>query len=173
MACVILALRLPWTAWRGRWKPALPIDGTSVLRMRARPTDIDLYRHINNGRFLTLMDLGRTDLAARTRMLRVFAQQRWRPVAGGATIRFRRPINILRRYELHTRVAGWHDRWVFFEQVFLHGDTLHARGYVKVAVLGRDGRPVDMGEVLAACGWEGPAPELPAGITAWQASDAS
>ena len=45
-----------------------PVDPNSVGRIRIRvlPTDIDLLRHLNNGRYLSLFDLGRWDLLTRT-----------------------------------------------------------------------------------------------------------
>ena len=38
----------------------------SVLTFRVWPGDLDLNVHMNNGRYLTVMDLGRLDLMART-----------------------------------------------------------------------------------------------------------
>src|SRR5687768_16441057 len=38
---------------------------TSVLRFHVWPGDLDFFGHMNNGRFLTLMDSGRFDIMAR------------------------------------------------------------------------------------------------------------
>ncbi len=43
-------------AWRA---PKLGILETSVLRFRVWPNDLDFNFHLNNGRYLTLMDIGR------------------------------------------------------------------------------------------------------------------
>ena len=59
-----LWLRLIWLSHDRRGggrRCALP-DGMSVLRFRAWPTDLDPSLHVNNGRYLALMDLGRLDL---------------------------------------------------------------------------------------------------------------
>lgn len=42
-----------------------PLD-TSVLKMRTWPGDLDINFHMNNGRYLTLMDLGRFNLTIRS-----------------------------------------------------------------------------------------------------------
>jgi acyl-CoA thioesterase FadM len=44
-----------------------PLDllGESVVRFRVWPGDLDFNLHMNNGRYLTLMGLGRLDLMAR------------------------------------------------------------------------------------------------------------
>ena len=41
------------------------------IRVTTLPTDIDLLRHMNNGRYLSLFDLGRWDLLVRTGLLDV------------------------------------------------------------------------------------------------------
>jgi len=46
-----------WLTWRSR--PKLTIDEVSRITLRVWPTDLDVYNHMNNGVFLTLMDIGR------------------------------------------------------------------------------------------------------------------
>ena len=38
----------------------------SVMKMTVMPGDIDVFMELNNGRFLTLMDFGRFDVAIRS-----------------------------------------------------------------------------------------------------------
>ena len=47
---------------RLRRRGHLPPTGVSRIRLTTLPTDIDLLRHMNNGRYLSLFDLGRWDL---------------------------------------------------------------------------------------------------------------
>ncbi len=59
-------LRLLLTArWRGRLGP---LD-ESVLKLRVWPVDLDVNLHMNNGRYLSVMDLGRVDVILRTGLL--------------------------------------------------------------------------------------------------------
>jgi hypothetical protein len=53
------------------WRPKLegPLD-VSRLRFTVLPNDLDASLHMNNGRYWTLMDLGRMDLLLRTGLWR-------------------------------------------------------------------------------------------------------
>ena len=53
----MLLLRLRWLRAR-----RISIWDTARTPFRVVPTDLDLLRHMNNGKYLTLMDLGRMDL---------------------------------------------------------------------------------------------------------------
>ena len=58
-------IRLVTEFIRFRRAPALPLTGTHVSRHMCLPWDIDLWMELNNGRTLTLYDLGRLPLAKR------------------------------------------------------------------------------------------------------------
>ena len=49
-----------------RRAPPLPVDGVHVSHHTCWPWDIDPWRELNNGRTLTLYDLGRVPLAVRS-----------------------------------------------------------------------------------------------------------
>ncbi|HEY4614342.1 MAG TPA: 4-hydroxybenzoyl-CoA thioesterase, partial [Citricoccus sp.] len=49
-----------------RRRSRLSIWDSSSLPLTALPTDIDIARHINNGMYFSLMDLGRFDLMVRS-----------------------------------------------------------------------------------------------------------
>lgn len=169
---LVLGIRSPLAGLLAARKPQLGLLDESRVRMRVHATDCDINLHINNGRYLSLMDIGRTDVAARCGLKRVFRERGWHVVAAGETIRFRRELRLWSRYTLVTRYVGWADGWCFFEQVFERGDgALAARAYVKVAVLDRDGGRIDGGDVARALDLDPISPELPASLEAWRASD--
>lgn len=113
-----LWLRLIWyllTAWR---RPALEAtQEVSTLPFRVWPTDLDLSMHMNNGRYLTLMDLGRLDFMVRTGLWRPLLRHRWTPIASGIAIRFRRELRVFDKVRLETRLITWSDVTVVMEQV--------------------------------------------------------
>ena len=53
-----------WLAARRR--PSLTVEDESVIRVRVWPHDLDLWGHVNGGRYLTLSDLSRLDFSIRT-----------------------------------------------------------------------------------------------------------
>ncbi len=115
-----LWLRLIWyvlTAWR-RPKLAVP-EGVSRLALRVWPTDLDTSAHLNNGRYLTLMDLGRLDLMVAGGLWRAVLRHKWTPIASAVKIRFRRELRLFQRFEIATRIVAWDDTNVVLEQLFV------------------------------------------------------
>lgn len=54
-----LWLRLLWLIVTAKARGALVLpEGVSIVTFRVWPHDLDLSVHMNNGRYLTLMDLG-------------------------------------------------------------------------------------------------------------------
>ena len=52
-----LYLRLLWTLLRSWRLPPLTIEHTLKRTMRVLPNDLDINGHMNNGRYLTTIDL--------------------------------------------------------------------------------------------------------------------
>jgi acyl-CoA thioesterase FadM len=164
---MVLLLRTLWKGLTLRWRKPLDPLGTSILAFRVWPNDLDVNVHMNNGRFLSVMDLGRFDLTFRTGLGRAMLRNRWMPLVGGVTIRYRRSLDPFERYELHTRLLGWDAKWVFLEQRFLkRGGDLAAEGIVRALFRGRDGN-VPVAEMLRQMGYTGPEPELPEAVRRW------
>jgi acyl-CoA thioesterase FadM len=135
-----LAFRLLLLLLGVRFRPRLgPLD-ESVLRFTVWPTDLDLNLHMNNSRYLAIMDLGRTDLVLRMGVLRELRRRRWNPVVGHLTIRYRRSLAPFQRYHLRTRMVCWDERAFYLEQRFERGGELMARAVVRGVFLGPDGR---------------------------------
>lgn len=115
-----LWIRLFWylaTAWR-RPHLALP-DDPSVLSFRVWPHDLDTSAHMNNGRYLTLMDLGRLDVMVSSGLWRAVLHHRWTPIASAITIRFRRELRCFQRFRLETRLLCWDKAAVVMEHLFV------------------------------------------------------
>jgi acyl-CoA thioesterase FadM len=144
--------------------------GESRLRFRVMPGDLDVNLHMNNGRYLSLMDLGRFDLVIRMGLLAQARRRRWRPLVGSSMIRYRRSLEPFRRFTLVTRVLAWDDRWVVFEQRFERQGQLCAVALVRALFRGPDGNvPTD--EVLRAAGYTGARPPFPEYLRQWAAAD--
>lgn len=152
---------------RVRGKSPLGIWDTSHASFRVNLADLDVQRHMNNGRYLSIMDLGRMDLMLRSGFWKRIADQGWYPVVAGQTITYRRSLGLWQRFELSTRVLGYDERWIYMEQVFRVGETVHADAVVRARFLRRGGSSVDVDEVLRLAG---PVPEdlvLPEWVADW------
>lgn len=158
---VLMALRRPY---------ARPLDESSLPLRVWPPFDLDPNLHLNNGRFLSLMDLGRMDLVVRCGLGKALWQRRWRPLVASAVIRYRGSLEPFQRFELKTRIAGWDEKWFWIEQRFVVGERTVAIGAIKGLFRGPQGN-VSTAEVLTTAGVDQPAPALPAWLQAWREAD--
>ena len=151
----------------GQWRRSrLGLLEESVVDFRVWPLDLDFNLHMNNGRYLTVMDLGRVDLMGRQGTLGLMLRQRWTPVVAGQTIAYRRPLKPFQRYSLHSRVVCWDDKFVYLEQRFQAAGKVMASAIVKAAVLAEQ-RPLRPREMLRQAGLERRSPPMPPAIKAW------
>ncbi len=115
-----LWLRLIWTvivtALAGKTTDILQ---AFRLRMRVLPNDLDTNLHMNNGRYLTLMDLGRLNFVTRIGMMRAMAKSKCIPVLSSAKIRYRIPLYLWQEFDLETRLVCWDEKWAYIEQRFI------------------------------------------------------
>ena len=130
----------------------------SLLRLRVWPTDMDLNFHLNDGRYISLTGLGRIDLMLGTGLLRRAMKRGQYPVVGAVTIRYRREIKAFEKFSLRSRIAGWDDKWTYFEHRFEKDGELAAIAYAR-GVLRTRGGPVPTRDVISE-----PSPPLPPDI---------
>ncbi|QKV19715.1 thioesterase family protein [Oricola thermophila] len=129
------------------------------VRLRCWPNDLDINLHMNNGRYLTIMDLGRLDLLLRTGLWRTMRERKWYPVVAAEKIAFRRSLNAFDTFELTTQVIGWDEKWLYIEHRMERDGNVMAQAFIKGLFLGPEGK-VPMADLVAAAGHEGPSPEM-------------
>lgn len=146
-----LLLRLALVLIRGRRGLRLNLFDTASLHMRVWPTDLDVLMHMNNGRYLSLMDLGRIDLLVRCGFWAEAKQRGWFPVLGSATVTYRRPLRAFEQYRLDTRLVTWDERWFYLEHSFIRRGKVVTHATVKAMILSSTG-PVATTAALGAIG---------------------
>jgi acyl-CoA thioesterase FadM len=119
--------------------PPIGVLETDTLYQRVWPNDVDFNLHLNNARYLSLMDYARLHLLARGGLLNRVIRERLMPVVGGVWMTYRRSLPLWARYTLATRLVGWDDRWFYMEQTFTGREGLTAVGWVKGALRDRRG----------------------------------
>ena len=138
-----LLLRTLLMLVRSSRRPPLTVWDSSSLPLRVLPTDIDIAMHVNNGMYLSLMDLGRFDLMVRS--------------------------GLWQHYTIETRIIGLDAKAIFFEQRMVADGEVYARAYIATRLVSK-GRPVSQADILKEFG-EPPADlVLPDWIHEWRAS---
>ena len=150
-------------------KRAGPIgfDETHKLNLRVRPWDIDPFLDLNNGRILTLMDLGRFAFFGRLGATAMLRKNRWVGSVAGSVIRYRRRITVFQKLELRTRIIGWDDRFTYFDHSFWRGEECCAQAVIRVVVSNKDGI-VPTERLTTEMGMDPKSPEMPDWVQAWQ-----
>lgn len=154
-----LIFRLLWVVIGAFRRSKLGMLDESVITLRVLPNDLDTNIHMNNGRYLTIMDLGRVDFIIRSGMLKHLREQKWYPVVGSSKLSYKRSLSPFQKYQLKTRVHGWDEKWIYLEQEFVVDGVLYARGIVKTIFL-KDSNKIPSSEVALRLGYEGPSPEI-------------
>ncbi len=159
-------LRMAKELWKFRNAPALPILGAHVSTHMCWPWDLDPWVELNNGRTLTLYDLGRIPLGNRTGLRRVLMANGWGLTVAGNTVRYRRRVRAFDRVTIHSRCIGWDNRFLYIEQSMWKGDDCTSHQIVRSAVTSQDGI-VAPERVFAALGEPTQSPPLPDFVQGW------
>jgi acyl-CoA thioesterase FadM len=157
-----------------RAAPLGPLDA-HISYHRIWPQDLDPWRELNNGRTLTLFDLGRIPMARRMGLDKVLAQNGWGLTVAGNSTRYRRRVTLFQRLRQVSRVIGWDDRFIYMEQSFWRegdsgGDDCTAHMLMRSAITSKGGI-VPPAKMVAALGVDMASPPLPDWVQAWIAAD--
>lgn len=95
------------------------VFATSEMTFHVLPNDLDLNIHMNNGRYLSIMDLGRMDLIIRNGLYKEMLRQNSIPVLASVQMRYRIPLKPFQRYKLVTSVIYWDEKWIYMRQDFV------------------------------------------------------
>lgn len=152
--------------------PPLPILGSHESWHRCWPQDIDIFIEMNNGRILTLLDLGRTVLARRVGLLKALRDNGWGMTMAGCSVRYRKRIRPFVKLRHVSRCVGWDDKFFYLDHTLWIGDECAVQALYRSAVTDKNGivRP---GTVFRSMGFEGERPDLPPWAQAWVDADAT
>ena len=166
-ARVNLWIRLIIMIIRTWWGKRLGPKDTSVVPSMVCPNDLDIYGHMNNGRYLTLMDLGRSDFLHRTGLETVARQNQWKPLVASVMMKYRKPLTLFQTFEIQTKTLCWEASWIYLEQRFVHKGKEIARGYVRGVMVGPYGS-ISADQVMKILDPHIETPEIPEFIQNWR-----
>ena len=151
--------------------PPLGVGEAHVSHHVCWPIDIDPFFEMNNGRTLTLYDLGRMMLLYRIGAVRALRAQGWVGTIAGSSVRYRRRVRAFDRIEMKSRLVGWDERFTYVEQSMWRRSECTSHALLRLAVTGGTGI-VPSADVAAAMDADPISPPLPGWIAAWAAAEA-
>lgn len=164
------AIRFTLEMLRARRMPPLAIGETHVTPIRCLPWDIDFQLEMNNGRILTLFDIGRVPMFARLGVLEEMKRRKWFGTIAGSSVRYRRRITLWQKLELRSRVIGADERFTYIEQGLWRDGECCAHAVLRAAITTGRGI-IPSSEVIAALGFAPEDMALPAWVQAWDSAE--
>ncbi len=160
-------LRLAIVTRRARRAPRLGLFDTHVSRHVCLPWDLDPWKELNNGRTLTIYDLGRIPLAMRTGLIDMLRRQGWGLTVAGSVVRYRRRVRLFDNVEMQSRVLGWDNRFLYIDQSMWKTDgDCAGQAILRTALTDANGI-VTTDRATAALGVAPESPPLPEWVQTW------
>jgi acyl-CoA thioesterase FadM len=142
------------------------------IRVTTLPTDIDVLRHMNNGRYLSLFDLGRWDLLGRTGMTDAMKRNGWYAVVSAETVTFRKSLELWQRFDVESRLLGHDDKAIYLEHRAVVDGEIYARAIIRARMLKRSGGTLSHHELFAAVGRPEGLPDVEPWVHEWATASA-
>lgn len=155
--------------WRFRTKLGFFEEGYTPFRVM--PSDLDTNRHMNNGVFLSIMDLARIDLVYRSGLAKTMKSNGWYPVVASQTIRYRRSLSPFEKFNVKSKLLCWDEKFVYLQQTFLNKEGVVALALVKGRFLKKTGGGVAPFEIAQGMGISTTSPKPPVWIEGWTKSE--
>ena len=166
-------LLVMWRARRRLRKEGTIAPGSlSTIRVTTLPTDLDVLRHMNNGRYLSLFDLGRWDLLGRTGMTDAMKRNGWYAVVSAETVTFRKSLELWQRFDIESRLLGHDDKAIYLEQRAVVDGEIYARAIIRARMLKRRGGTLSHEELFAAVGRPEGLPDVEPWVREWATASA-
>lgn len=160
-------LELISAALRRKKPPTHGLFDTVSMEFRVRLFDIDMNMHLNNAKYLKYMDRCRLEHAVSTGLLDKLIQARCNAVVANTEIAYVRELRPYQQFTIETRILGWDDKYVYFDQRFISQGKLHTHALIRVVHLygGKAISPQAMQEIT---GLNMQSPALPEYVEQWK-----
>jgi acyl-CoA thioesterase FadM len=162
-----MLLRTLLTMIRSRRKSPLDFREVGRVTMRVMPNDLDILRHVNNGIYLSLMDLGRMDLMTRSGKWQALQQRGWYPVAAAVTVSYRRSLRLWQKYVLETKLIGFDEKAMYIQQRFVRDNEVYVEGLMRARFLRTTGGTVTVAELGELAGIDPASMPIPQWMADW------
>ena len=136
----------------------------STINLRVLPQDIDPFMELNNGRYVTLLDLGRFGYGANVKISKFLKANKWSLTIVGTYNEYRYRLRLFQKFILKTKIFGYDEKWFYFFQKAERNNKTHMASVVKFAFTSKNGIVLPK-EVIKAMGEDYDPNKLPNWIT--------
>ena len=151
---------------KSRGASDLPPDGTHVSYHRCWPQDIDMFMEMNNGRILTIFELGRFGLAKRVGLIKALRENGWGLTVAGTSVRYRKRIKPFVRFRMDSKAVYWDERFIYISQSIWIGDQCACNALFRTGVV-KNHKLVPTQEVFTLAKVDSTSPSAPAWVQNW------
>ena len=146
-------LRLVRVIVKSQFQEKLSFDNdyTDSVNLIVLPQDIDPFMELNNGRYVTLLDLGRFSLGGKVNMASFLKRNNWSLTIVGTYNEYRFRLRLFQRFILKTKIIGYDENWFYFFQKVERKGKTHMASVVKFAYTSKEGLVLPK-EVISAMG---------------------
>ena len=157
-------LRLIRVVVKSQFQEKLSFDTefTDSVNLIVLPQDIDPFMELNNGRYVTLLDLGRFSLGSKVNMASFLKKNNWSLTIVGTYNEYRYRLRLFQRFILKTKIIGYDEKWFYFFQKAERKGKSHMASVVKFAYTSKEGLVLPK-EVITAMGMK----YDPTGLPSW------
>jgi len=133
-------------------KKYISAEEVCISSFRVMPWDCDPNMHMTNSRYFRYMDYARFWRYFNTGVFKkVFINSRWMPMATAQEITYIKDIAPFEKFSVHTRLAGWDDKYIYMAQDFYGKKGLCAKAMMR-GVFAYKKKPVPIRDVLEMFG---------------------
>ncbi|HLR16737.1 MAG TPA: acyl-CoA thioesterase [Alcanivoracaceae bacterium] len=155
------------TAVRRRKPPTHGLFDLVSMDFRVSLWDLDHNMHLNNAKYLKFMDRCRLEHSIVTGLMNKLIEARCHAVVANTEVAYVRELRPYQRFTVHTRILGWDDKYVYYDQQFESQNKLHTHALLRVIHF-HNGKPISPSTVQDIAGVTVAPPVLPSYIENWK-----
>ena len=130
-------------------------------------SDLDILRHMNNGRYFSILDLARLDYMIRAGFYQKVDQAGYYPVVVAETIRFRKSLQLHQKFFVESCVLAWDSKAFIIGHEFKIKNEVVANAVIRARFLKKSGGAVSPAEILKLVDYNQESPQLKKWIHDW------
>ena len=143
---------------------------TSSINMRVSLLDIDPFMEMNNGRYLTIMDVGRINHGFRTGFNDDVVKYRLGFAVAASSIKYRHRLPIWKKFKMSSKIIGIDSKWFYWHHEFNSDDKITTAAVVRTGVLFKS-KLIKTNDLEQLIGKEIKKIEVPEWVCAWIEAD--